>query len=466
MASIQRVSKEVLTQIFHFTLNAEHPRRSSPSDTRRSISAVCIYWRLVINNTPSLWRSITFTPTSSQNAEYRLALARTWLERGRDTPLSLDLCGRTPAQLPTRLEDLLYGGGAFSIVDEAIRPVARRIVSLTCILWKDDIRAFLTLPLGTFPILENISILFLDIVRYPQEEMPSFTVFTDAPRLSSARMHLFSGLHPLDLSLPWSQLTLLDFWNVPMSDETFMRILRSSASTLQDACFQVATFTAYPPLQTSSTFRQVSMQALVKFRLSYNSHITDPAFFKLIDLPVLKYLQIEKAGGFTGIDFETITPLLQSASRSLEQLTLLHLDAETNSAPHRQVFHSEISTLLRVVPQLVYLHLPPGIFLDGPLFEDIALGRILPGLQALEVSTSGLMNCYRVIQMVIIRNQEAGRRLVPPTSSSSQVLDVAFMPISRIRLQVPLAEREGIEEQLMDLVSADCLADVVVELVV
>ncbi|CAA7261298.1 unnamed protein product [Cyclocybe aegerita] len=473
MTGAQDVSIEILTEIFHFALEPENPLSLSPFDTRRHISAVCSFWRDVLNSTPSLWQSITFAPTSPQHGEESRALAHAWLQRSRNS-LALDFCSRLPPQLPTRVEDLLFGGGAIRIVEEIIRPFAWRIVSLTCILsgCKDDIRAFLTLPPSTFPNLESVNIVFLNDVQNPRseftfEERRAFSVFVDAPRLMSARLHLLNGIDPLDLRLPWGQMKLLDFGNIPMADDVFMSIMQMSARSLRDGTFNVVLEPRFH-LPLAATFPQISMPNVIRFRLILGRHLADPDLFRLLEFRATKYLQIEKVGGFRGIDLETITPLIRPMSSSLEYVTLLDLEDGTNTIAHSHVYYPEMATIFRAVPGLIYLHLPRGILLDGPLVEDIASGRVLPRLEALDVAVSGLENGYRVIKMADGRNHEALRPAFQ-ASSPSQIFDVAIpriTPIVRLQLQVPLAERNALEELLANFVSSGHLANTVVELVV
>ncbi|KAJ3496253.1 hypothetical protein NLJ89_g10512 [Agrocybe chaxingu] len=254
-----------------------------------------------------------------------------------------------------------------------------------------------------------------------------------------------------------------------MADDVFMSIMQMSAASLCDGSFNVAFEPqSHPPLAT--TFPQIAMSNVTKFRLILGRHLADPDLFRLLEFRAMKYLQIEKAGGFTGFNLETITPLIRPMSSSLEYFTLLDPDEGTNTIPCSHVYHPEIATMLRAVPGLMYLHLPRGIFLDGALLEDIASGCVLSRLEALDMAVSSLGDGYRIFEMVVARNDE-GQRLAldSQASSSSQVLDVAvprITPIVHLQLQVPLADKNGLEELLAEFVSSGHLADTVVRLVV
>ncbi|KAJ3511011.1 hypothetical protein NLJ89_g4343 [Agrocybe chaxingu] len=428
MARIQDVSTEILIEIFHFALETENPLSASPFDTRRYIGAVCSFWRDVLNGTPSLWQSISFAPTSSQSADEGRALAHAWLQRSHNT-LSLDFCSRLPRQLPGRVEDLLFGGGAISIVEEIIRPRYSCLPHPSAIHLSEFSRASTSSSSTTFTNPRS---------EFTFDERRSFSCL-DAPHLTSAKLHLLNGVHPLDLRLPWSQMKLLDFGSIPMADDVFMNIMQMSAGSLCDGSFNVVFEPqSHPPLAT--TFPQIPVSNVIKFRLILGRHLADQDLFRLPEFRAVKYLQIEKAGGFTDVDLETITPLLRPMSSSLEYFTLLNPDEGTNTIPRSHVYHPEIATILRAVPSLIYLHLPRGVFLDGAVIEDIASGSVLSNIEALDVSVSSLENGYRIIEMVVARNDEAQRLALDfQASSSSRVLDVAIpqiTPIVRLQLQV------------------------------
>ncbi|KAJ3505182.1 hypothetical protein NLJ89_g7548 [Agrocybe chaxingu] len=466
------VSKEILIRIFHHAVADTYPPAASPTTTRNSIGLVCKYWRKTLIYAPSLWQFITFSPTTDQHREQRLAAAYTWLRRGNGAPLYLNLCSGMPEHLPPRIEDLLYGGGAFSVLEKIIRPFAFRIVSLSCLLCKNDVGTFLTLPRGTFPVLERVNIFFVNSIPdlrspFTLEERMAFSVFVDAPRLTSARLHLFNDLHPLELRLPWAQMTSLDFGSVAMSEDICVGVLQRAAPSLVEAWFSIVfEGRGDPHFAYTSTAMGVSMHRLRRLRLILGGEVADAELFHIISIPTLKNLRIEKSGSFAGEDLAAIYPFIASASGSLEELTLPDVDMQTNAHPHRPLFYSEITNLLRVVPQLIYLHLPRSIFLDGDLLDDLAVGRVLPNIRALDIAAAGVENGHRLIETAMRRNYEAEVQATLASSSSSMIeaTPPLVSPISYLRLEVALVDRGILVEWVEGLKSSGWLGDTIVEL--
>ncbi|CAA7269763.1 unnamed protein product [Cyclocybe aegerita] len=470
MPGTTNVSKEILLRILYHAVTDTSPPAAFPPTTRNSIGLVCKYWRRTLINAPSLWQFITLCPTNDQHRERRLAVAYTWLRRGHGAPLYLDLCSGMPEHLPPRIEDLLYGGGAFSLLEKIIQPFAFRIVSLSCILCKEDVGAFLALPQGTFPVLERVNIFFVNAIpdlrsQFTMEERTSFTVFVDAQRLTSARLHLFNDLHPLELRLPWAQMMSLDFGSVAMSEEICVGVLQRAAGSLVEGCFSmVFEGRGDPHFPHAPIPMDVSMRRLRRLRLFLGGEVADAEFFQFVGIPMMKNLRVEKSGGFTGEDLNAILPVIASASASLEQLTLLDIDMPTNTHPHRPLFYSEITSILLATPQLVYLHLPRSIFLDGDLLEDIAFGRVLPSLRALDLAAAGVENGNRLVEMVIRRNAQADVQATPGSSSSSvPEATPRVMPISFLRLEVALVDRGILQEWVEGLRSSGWLRDITVD---
>ncbi|KAJ3512377.1 hypothetical protein NLJ89_g3556 [Agrocybe chaxingu] len=477
MPGIMNVSKETLIRIFYHAVNDAYPPVASPTATRNSIGLVCKYWRGTLVYAPCLWQSITFSPTTDQYHESRLAIAYTWLRRGNGAPLYLDLCSGMPRHLPPRIEDLLYGGGAFSVLEKIIRPFAYWIVSLSCILCKNDVGAFLTLPRGTFPVLERVNIFFVNAIPdlrspFTLEERMTFSVFVDAPRLTSARLHLFNDLHPLELRLPWAQMTSLNFGSVAMSEDICVVVLQRAAQSLVEACFSIVFEGRGDPRFAHTLIPMgVSMHHLRRLRLILGGEVADAELFHIVGIPAMKNLCIENSGSFAGEDLAAISPFIASAAGSLEELTLLDVvDMQTNIHPHRPLFYSEITSLFRAIPQLVYLHLPRSIFLDGDLLEDIAFGCVLPNLRTLELAAASVENAFRLVEMVIRRSHEAGSQATPASSSSStldiQARPLLVMHISYLRLEVTLVDRDRgiLVEWVEGLKSSEWLEDTIIEL--
>ncbi|KAF8954662.1 hypothetical protein BDZ97DRAFT_1927937 [Flammula alnicola] len=242
--------EKLLLRIFFLCFENATVVPPSQSDIRPSLTQVCRQWRRLMLATPTIWQDVDFSPVPFQHPINLLKLAKLWLRRSKGALLSLNFCAdarsaMTAGQLPTSAQQLLYGGGSFNIVKSIIFPCASRIRSLTCIICTEEvIKAFLKIPLGTLEALESVEVTFLnDFDRcstpFTQEEISDFTVFRSLPSLRRATFHIFNGIDPLDLQLPWNRLTKLDLGSTAMPPEVFTTIIHFSAPSLTEGFFQI-----------------------------------------------------------------------------------------------------------------------------------------------------------------------------------------------------------------------------------
>jgi len=94
-----------------------------------------------------------------------------------------------------------------SFLREVVLPHSHRITSLLLDITRATFEDLLLLPSGLFDELECIKIHISSTYEY--SSMPQATVFQGAPQLRRVTIPLSNNHSPLDLALPWDQLTYL-----------------------------------------------------------------------------------------------------------------------------------------------------------------------------------------------------------------------------------------------------------------
>jgi len=165
------------------------PRRLSPVPW--VLGHVCSRWRKIALGERRLWNSIYYEGKSRRHV---LFLKEAFKYSGQST-LQLELETRESGE---KLNKAFFR--------EVICPQSHRITSLSLGVVPATFRVFLLLPSGLFDELECIKLQILwDRVSM---SMPPATVFQAAPRLRRVTIPLYYH-SPLDLALPWGQLTYL-----------------------------------------------------------------------------------------------------------------------------------------------------------------------------------------------------------------------------------------------------------------
>jgi hypothetical protein len=247
-----------------------------PSHPRHVLNSVCKGWYDVVRSTGALWDKIHFRASAGDAHQPHPLL------------LQLEFCANLSGSDPlTMTFDTVFDGWAFSFVDLVIVPHVNQIKTLKCMVQgNDEIKKFLTIGEGRFSILESLDICFVNellrqISYFPLEDCLKFTTLRTASCLRHATFHLVNGLHPIDLHLPWGQLSTLDLGTVAMPPDVFIKILHAATWRLEDANFYVRfSKPMHPRLKLSK--RRVTMHALRTLRLRLHSPSQDTRLFSLL----------------------------------------------------------------------------------------------------------------------------------------------------------------------------------------
>ncbi|KAF8177410.1 hypothetical protein BJ912DRAFT_1045719 [Pholiota molesta] len=382
--SFFKFSTTLLLVVFEAVCNYEPVHLPlTPVHPRHVLNLVCRQWFNVIRSTGSLWNNIHFTKPGNDIVHQRHPLLK-------QLAFCAKLSGLEP--LTIKFDMVLYEAWAFSVVRAVIIPYAHRIKTLSClIVGNKDTFAFLTSSGGgKFDILESVDICFVNtkdtpIKSFPLKDWVQFTGLRNAPRLHEATFRLANGLHPLDLHLPWGQLTSLDFGMIPMTPEIFIKLLHSTASCLDNGFFCVRFSKPYYPGLILSR-RVLSMRKLQTLRLLLFYPSQDTRLFSLLHLPVLQ--------GLLGY-----CPVHQARARIQQNpsppapagLSPHELGAEISGKfvvkrRHHAIPQHTLEALFTAVPRVDKLHLPPGVYIPAETAAQMGAYALLPELFYLEGS--------------------------------------------------------------------------------
>ncbi|KAF8175551.1 hypothetical protein BJ912DRAFT_1074884 [Pholiota molesta] len=390
----------VLVAVFTFFCGEEPvflPRRTT--DRRGILSRVDERWTTILQSTSTLWDNILFTSPPSFFCP-------------PDTILNefYTCTTRSGNNLLTVAFDMGRHDWVFSIVHAVILPNVGRIRKLTCPIHTNiDISAFLKIREGRFSALESLEIAFVNTWTKPiswfnLDTCLQFNALRTAPQLRNVTAHLCNGLHPIDLHLPWNQLTSLDLSSTAMTPEVFVKVLRYGAQRLEDGYFQVRFSKLLCPQRVlSRTTIIMGRLETLKLRLMYPSN--DTRLFSILRFPVLRSLSIKMFDRRQQWDMSLYTNLLRASKNTLQQLHLsdfqppgLHIfrtgqNIQGYGYPpvSRQYCHTTYRTLeklFKIIPNAESLILPLGLPIHVHTAEKLATCDLLPRLRALKLGAT------------------------------------------------------------------------------
>ncbi|CAA7261307.1 unnamed protein product [Cyclocybe aegerita] len=401
MAHAQVLPIPVLLRIFDLCMKAQDPFPAPKDDVLRVITHAFPEWRRVALACPSLWTHIQLPPVRFHHPNNLVQLFQQSVERSSGLPVTVELYDDVGALLPggrtaKSVEDFLYGGGGISIIDTILQPIRRCLVSLTCLLCGSDIINFLRLPSDTFPALECVSITFIHTLDTPRSpftqdllECLNFTVFESHGALKEAKFDILNGISPLDLKLPWAQLTKLDMNRNPISPLLFLRLMRRASSSLVEGSFHVE-FPRISQRPFYPRYFDVLMPRLTTLHLKLVNPSLDTSFFFYIRLPRLQALRIEQYDDYAAWELSMFDPFLMHFRNTLRILELADFSpSATDYAPpvrkRTRALHQELESVFAILWRLEDLRLPSSIQVHAMTIEKLADGRLLPSLTELEL---------------------------------------------------------------------------------
>ncbi|KAF9473510.1 hypothetical protein BDN70DRAFT_937390 [Pholiota conissans] len=380
-------------------------------DPRYILALVCTTWAKIVQNLPSLWDKVYFQaeddtlhPPFPLLNQFSLCV-----HRSRNNPLNIAF-------------DTVFAGWDFNFVRLVIMPHINRIQKLRFPIVGDaNITEFLSIDEGHLDALEFLDIYFANTRDFPTSNIPfglfrQFGALRTAPKLRTVVLRLWNSFSPLDIPLPYRQLTSIDLGSSPLTPDILLHILHLCTSIrLEEAFFQVQ-FIEPRPTYKPKLPSAVTMQALRNLRLRLLDPSNDPRFFSLIHFPSLEYLWIEMSNAFQQWDLSLFTAFLDSSSTSLHELQMSDFaryafDAEplyqgnenSNILRARQHWDingdvDDIEALFVMLPNLERLYLPVGIHIHTEILEKLSSCALLPRLRLLELGSDS--SSFQILEMV------------------------------------------------------------------
>lgn len=374
------------------------------SDPRQVLGIVSPTWANIIHSTAFLWDNILFTkpPNNTSHRPYPL------LDDFHDCTI---YSGQNPLNITF---DMVCGGWDLSIVSSVIIPHMHRIKTLNCPIYGDnDIARFLKIGEGRFNVLESMEICFINTWEtpcssFPLEECLQFTALRTVPHLRKAVFRLVNDLNPIDLLLPWRQLTTLDLGTTAMLPEILVKILHS-AMALEDGFFYVQ-FTRPIHPQLALSRRRITMRPLRKLRLRLLYPSEDTRLFSILRFPSLQKLWIEMYDEFQDWNISLYMKMLKASTQSLRQLSLSDfspeepgmavqgiIESDAVRRRHRPTTYQTLERFFEVIANVETLYLPLGVNIHACTVEKMASCALLPHLRSLELGT---VNGRHILSMV------------------------------------------------------------------
>jgi hypothetical protein len=438
-----RISSTLLLAIFQAACNYEPvslPLHSS--HPRHVLNSVCKSWHDTVRSTGSLWANIHFR---APNAAGEVHPPHPLLPQ-------LEFCVRLSGSHPLTITfDMDFNGWAFNIVGSVIVPHVHQIQKLKCTVYgNDEIKRFLRIGEGRFSILESLEVRFVNdsvgpISHFLLEDCVQFTALRTSPCLRHVTFHLLNGLHPLDLHLPWGQITTLNLGTVAMPVDVLTKILHAATWRLEQGNFYVRfTKPTHPGLKLSKY--PVTMHALRTLHLLLHSPSQDKRLFSLLRLPALQSLCIEMFDYYQDWDIPLYTRLLRASKNTLQQLYMDEYPPHGSDTSgfvvrrrYRKTPHRVLAAFFRAIPNVENLHLPLGLEIDAVTLDKMASYTLLPKLSWLELSSVRgwpiLAMAQRRLTLFVDASRAAAQLEFEPGPSRRPVID--FYPPRCINILVP-----------------------------
>jgi len=408
----EALSDKVLLSIFSYLIEVPSIFPLSAREPSLALLVVCRRWHRVIldRDSPNKWRNVISPTVSSNHFHAKVEVDQYWfdlhIQRHGGHWLNIHLLLTTPPPQNggignTSEEEL-------DVLKNVVFPAAMRVKCLTLLF--PSYRAassFLTTP-TRFYFLESIELRFLkdsqsevagtatNVMRFSRP----ITVFHNLSFLRYASIRIHNGLNPLTLPLPWYQLTRINMGFSIIPPKVFMAILSKSSPSISAGFFTVG---FSPKQQSPSSYSnrtwwpKIFAPALEYLHLRLINPSFDSDIFTRTHLPALINFRVDLCDSNAGWMLNVYYPLLYGSSNTLRSIAFFNL--EGSEGPGRLANHrggpgrnsSQVSrdmeNLFSILPMVRVLQLPLGLYISETAMELISVGRLLPSLDALQVTS-------------------------------------------------------------------------------
>lgn len=393
---LQRMPEHILSRIFSLA-TANLPivlPLQSLNVIQFTLLFVCRVWNAIAVGTPSIWASVVFEleaistpPPMTATLVHQFSIC---LKRSGNNLLTIVFSPNS-------------GGWGFLRVNSILELCHLRTKSLTCMLnSRRDMDAFLSLPPGTFPTLQYIKISFVNTISPTHTSVRNLpaSAFWGALSLKTAIFHRIHGLNPMKLRLPWTEVTHLDLGGTPMSPSTFIKVMRYTSYTLHTAFIFVELNGPLDTALMALSENSIPFQVLTTLRLRLAYPNLDWRILSLLHIPCLVNLRLEMVDISQRWAVSHIARLLLPSSGSLQQLHLsdFRLSGHPLVRIHQETTHTELYSLLNIVPKIDTLRLPISIPMHATTIDSIASGEILKNMSTMECSYSNIWHGLSLVR--------------------------------------------------------------------
>ena len=447
----------VLRRIFDLYIQGPLIFPLSTDEQRWVLTRVCAKWRFVVVSTPTYWTAFDFIQREVQHPNNFVHLAECFfLRSGNTLPLAIGFRGSFKFQSK-------LGRNIFNFV---VRPHAPRIWFLSCCVTKSNLRTFFGPSHVHFLFLQAINVAVIGnpveavASQIPAKDSIDLSVFQCAPLLRQASVQILDGVHPLDLRLPWGQLTRIDLGQTSIHVRKFAYIMEQSL-LLEHGVFYINFLRVYAGQRT--TLRKISIPRLRQLRIrlvqpSRNTRIFRK-IFRQLEMPSLNELWVEREELQVryGIRSTRIyEPLLANLSATLKRLTISEHSIPQSGCyiprlnQSSQLLYQDVGGALHKSQNLTSLSLCPGVFVNSLILDELASGELLPLLEELEVSS---VTGWDIILMVGRKNFASA---FPESASSSgstvrRPVSLRYLSIFVIGYGLDNSEKQKLDDAAMAL---------------
>ena len=373
------------------------------------LSHVCSRWRWIALGEKRLWNSIYYEGNSWRHT---LLLEEAFKHSGQSM---LQLEARESG-------NMLYK----SFLREVVLLQSHRITSLVLDVAIATLKNFLLLPSGLFDELECVKI---QIRRNRGHiSMPPATVFQGAPHLRHVTIPLYNQ-SPLDLTLPWDQLTYLALIPGPIELTDSLEVLSLCTSLSEyhlcpcpDGQSPIQVF---PPASIQLPhLRKLGLKAM-----SWRPLYAD--FFRPLVIPKLEQFAFVLSGPFE--DY------LKELRETIDRLSIPDVRLEL-------VLHyvgrdgGDIVRLARSLPPLTSIK-AYDCYLPASTIELIAQDVCFQALTSLEVLT-GAENLVEMFKAHWVRARQSNNMHMGIRSATIEVIDASAKDISELSRDIAMIQKQ------------------------
>lgn len=376
IAPYKRLPPEVLRQIFFSCLPDTVHLPPRPDDSPLLLTRICSSWRTLALDTQELWTDFEVALSArARRNNHAVGALNTWLSRCPDRPLSfkINTAPRAPFPLPGIRNPILP--------IDLIIPHTFRIRTLDLRnISGEQMYALITLPLGSFPLLEDVDVFLRDSWMFRIEPWEA-TAFCEARKLRSVAIRGFDGtFNPAALNLPWGQLRTLHF-DTLLSDPVGCHAMLRLCSDLREASIRVMRIED----ATSRLLRRLPPTLLPNLRsllVRFESTAFHGRFMEPFELPALYTLQtrFDWRNDAIGSDDTTTNCYSQLITRSACPVQRLFIG--------RNSLELDLEKLLDVAKDLRELSLADHVRVPVGVWEKMGRGEIGIRLERLAMSVA------------------------------------------------------------------------------